>query len=101
VNRFYQWTVSKTFPDKTATEILGSIIYTRNGKLKILRFFAGLAGVFLVEKYISQHSLLRAKRCFWAARINNLSGVELALIWHSIGVEMAFFDHYFVNKPFY
>ncbi|MEA5554026.1 hypothetical protein VB713_24100 [Anabaena cylindrica UHCC 0172] len=67
----------------------------------MLRFFAGLGSVFLVERYTLRHSLLLAKRCFWAARINNLSGVNLAFNWHSIGVGLAFFDHYFVNKPFY
>jgi hypothetical protein len=67
----------------------------------MLRFFAGLAGVFLVERCTLRHSLLRAKRSFLTARINNLSGVDLAFNWHSIGVGLAFFDHYFVNKPFY
>jgi hypothetical protein len=52
----------------------------------MLRFFAGFAGVFLVDKYISQHSLLRAKRCFWAAQINNLSGIQLAFNWRWIGI---------------
>jgi hypothetical protein len=35
----------------------------------MLRFFAGLGGVFLVDIYISQHSLLLAKRSFGVAQI--------------------------------
>jgi hypothetical protein len=44
-----------------------------------------------------QHSLLLTKRCFGLLELKT----SVALSWRSSGTELAFFDHFLVNKLSY